>query len=98
MKKKERKESVPSLLLTLPCRFDASGNVVEHYSDGDLVNQDSPFERQPAGPESLYVWGPNIPLSFMSGKLGDVGKTLVAPPNVSEAKPAQYEDLPKIVA
>ncbi|OQV03520.1 hypothetical protein CLAIMM_08556 [Cladophialophora immunda] len=78
--------------------FDASGNVVEHYSDGDLVNEDSAFEQHPAGPESLYVWGPNIPLSFMSGKLGDVGRTIVATPDVVEANPAQYANLPQPVA
>ncbi|PMD28975.1 Glyoxalase/Bleomycin resistance protein/Dihydroxybiphenyl dioxygenase [Hyaloscypha variabilis F] len=62
--------------------FDASGNVVEHYSDGDLVNKDTPFQREPAGPNSLYIWGPNLPLAFLSGKLEDVGIVAKAPPDV----------------
>ncbi|KPM34785.1 hypothetical protein AK830_g11790 [Neonectria ditissima] len=74
--------------------FDASGNVVEHYSDGDLVNQDSPFQKEPAGPNSLYIWGPNIPLAFLSGKLEDVGKVVKAPPNIVTGKPAIIENKP----
>ena len=27
-------------------RFDASGNIIEHYSDGDLVNEDTPYGRE----------------------------------------------------
>jgi hypothetical protein len=87
------------IVLTSPmCRFDASGNVIEHYSDGDLVNDASPFQKEPAGPESLYVWGPNLPLAFMSGKLEDVGKTIQRPPDVVAAKPAEYSSLPQVAA
>ena len=70
-------------------RFDPSGNVVEHYSDGDLVNRHSPFQREPAGPNLLYIWGPNLPLAYLSGKLEDVGKVAKAPPDA--AKPAVFE-------
>ncbi|KAH8648844.1 putative 2,3-dihydroxybiphenyl-1,2-dioxygenase or glyoxalase/bleomycin resistance protein-like protein [Ilyonectria robusta] len=52
--------------------FDATGNVIEHYSDGDLVNCHTPLSREPAAPESLFVWGPNIPLAFLTGKVQDV--------------------------
>lgn len=65
---------------------------MEHYSDGDLVNQDSPFHREPAGPNSLYIWGPNLPLAFLSGKLEDVGKIAKAPPDVIAAKPAVFAE------
>ncbi|PMD50745.1 Glyoxalase/Bleomycin resistance protein/Dihydroxybiphenyl dioxygenase [Hyaloscypha bicolor E] len=51
--------------------FDASGNVLEHYSDGDLVNIDTKVTREPAAPQTLFVWGPNIPLAFMSGRIED---------------------------
>ena len=47
-------------------RFDSSGNIVEHYSDGDLVNEDTPTGREPAAPDTLYVWGPNLPRSFIT--------------------------------
>jgi hypothetical protein len=53
------------------CRFDASGNVIEHYSDGDLVNCKTEVTRSPASPESLYIWGPNVPLAFITGKVED---------------------------
>ena len=62
-------------------RFDASGNIIEHYSDGDLVNRDTPVSREPASPNSLFVWGPNIPLAFLTGRIEDVG--LLAPPQVN---------------
>jgi hypothetical protein len=65
---------------------------VEHYSDGDLVNEDSPFQKEPAGPNSLYIWGPNLPLAFLSGKLADVGKMAKAPPDVVAGKPAVFEN------
>ncbi|KAK4946509.1 hypothetical protein LTR10_014361 [Elasticomyces elasticus] len=69
--------------------FDGSGNIVEHYSDGDLVNEDTPFGRDAAAPDTLHVWGPNIPLAFLTGKIEDAGKPLGAPPNVLDAEPAQ---------
>ncbi|KAJ4152090.1 hypothetical protein NW765_017599 [Fusarium oxysporum] len=48
--------------------FDTSGNILEHYSDGDLVNKDTPFTRTPEAPDSLHIWGPNVPLGFIIGK------------------------------
>jgi hypothetical protein len=60
------------------------------------VNEDSPFQKEPAGPNSLYIWGPNLPLAFLSGKMEDVGKLVKAPPDVIAAKPAVFEDLPFI--
>ena len=57
-----------------------------------MVNQDTRFEKLPGGPESLYIWGPDLPLAFISGKLADAGKLLVAPPNAFDSKPARYAD------
>jgi hypothetical protein len=47
---------------------------VEHYADGDLVNSKTMVAREPAEPESLYVWGPNISLAFLSGQMKDALK------------------------
>ncbi|KAJ4263293.1 hypothetical protein NW762_006111 [Fusarium torreyae] len=48
--------------------FDTSGNILEHYSDGDLVNENTPFTRTPEAPDSLHIWGPNVPLGFITGQ------------------------------
>ncbi|KAH7037078.1 LOW QUALITY PROTEIN: Glyoxalase/Bleomycin resistance protein/Dihydroxybiphenyl dioxygenase [Microdochium trichocladiopsis] len=58
--------------------FDTTGNIVEHYADGDLVNQDTAFTRSPEGPDSLYIWGPPLPLGFVTGKAEDAGKDAAA--------------------
>lgn len=70
-------------------RFDGSGNVVEHYSDGDLVNEDTPLGRAPAAPNTLCIWGPNIPLGFVTGRIEDAGKPIPMPPDVIAGTPAQ---------
>jgi hypothetical protein len=41
---------------------DPSGFKVEHYTDGDVVNGDTPVRRHPLGP--LSVWGPELPKNF----------------------------------
>lgn len=38
-------------------RFDPSRFIVEHYVDGDLVNDETPIGRIAAGPGNLHVWG-----------------------------------------
>jgi hypothetical protein len=88
-------QSMLSWLSQAFVRFDASGNIIEHYSDGDLVNQDTPFGREPAAPGTLHVWGPNIPLAFLSGRVEDAGKPLppmMAPPDAVDSKPAQLPE------
>jgi catechol 2,3-dioxygenase-like lactoylglutathione lyase family enzyme len=40
---------------------DPAGFHVEHYSDGDLVNQDTPTLRYPFGRDTLLQWGPAFP-------------------------------------
>lgn len=46
--------------------WDVSGNMVEHYADGDLVNEDTPIGYVPAGEESLSIWGPKVPEEFQA--------------------------------
>jgi len=38
-------------------RFDPSHFILEHYVDGDLVNDEYPTHRSLASPDSLHVWG-----------------------------------------
>jgi hypothetical protein len=45
--------------------WDTTGNMIEHYADGDLVNEDTPTAWGEAGDESLAVWGPGVPGDFL---------------------------------
>jgi hypothetical protein len=45
--------------------WDTTGNMIEHYADGDLVNEDTPVGWGAAGDESLAVWGPEVPGWFL---------------------------------
>ncbi|XPT00023.1 hypothetical protein M3J09_009185 [Ascochyta lentis] len=54
--------------------FDASGNIIEHYTDGDLVNCDTPPTYEEVQPDSIKVWGPSIPLAFFTGRPEDAVK------------------------
>jgi len=45
--------------------WDTTGNMVEHYADGDLVNEETPLGYGPAGHEGLAVWGPEVPKEFL---------------------------------
>ena len=45
--------------------WDTTGNMVEHYTDGDLVNIETPMAFGPAGHEGLAVWGPDVPKAFL---------------------------------
>jgi len=45
--------------------WDTAGNMVEHYADGDLVNEKTLIGRCPATHESLAVWGPEAPIDFL---------------------------------
>lgn len=74
-----------TLVLMAFRRFDSSGNIVEHYCDGDLVNQDTATSREPAVLESLYVWGPNLPLGLLAK---EVDRETVLPPDVVLGRPA----------
>lgn len=41
---------------------DTSGFKIEHYADGDIVNNQLPTKRDVAGP--ISVWGPELPKTF----------------------------------
>ncbi|KAF4334391.1 oxidoreductase [Fusarium beomiforme] len=45
--------------------FDPSRFILEHYVDGDLVDSSHPTQRSKASPDSLHVWGPDLPESFL---------------------------------
>ncbi|BAE56786.1 Glyoxalase/Bleomycin resistance protein/Dihydroxybiphenyl dioxygenase [Aspergillus flavus] len=45
--------------------WDTTGNMIENYTDGDLVNNQTPIGYGPAGDESLAVWGPEVPAWFL---------------------------------
>jgi len=45
--------------------WDTTGNMIEHYADGDLVNEDTPVAWMDAGDEALAVWGPEVPHFFL---------------------------------
>ncbi|KAL5320285.1 hypothetical protein ACEPPN_011086 [Leptodophora sp. 'Broadleaf-Isolate-01'] len=60
-------------------RFDASGNIVEHYSDGDLVNKNSVVTREKAAPDTMAVWGPNVSFAFLTGRIEDISKGPAVP-------------------
>lgn len=56
---------VEGSLLTCDSRWDTSKFMVEHYADGDLVNEDTAVGYGPAGHEGLAVWGPDVPQDFL---------------------------------
>lgn len=38
---------------------------LQHYTDGDTVNNKTPIGLGPAGSQSLAVWGPELPHDFL---------------------------------
>jgi len=45
--------------------FMPDGFMIEHYADGDLVNEDKPTEFEDASNEALAIWGPAVPDGFL---------------------------------
>ena len=45
--------------------WDTTGKMIEHYTDGDLVNIHTPIAFGPAGHTGLAVWGPEVPKAFL---------------------------------
>lgn len=45
---------------------DPFSNQLEHWTDGDLVNDGSPVGLRPAGPNELFQWGPDVPADFFA--------------------------------
>ncbi|WKT45359.1 Glyoxalase/Bleomycin resistance protein/Dihydroxybiphenyl dioxygenase [Fusarium oxysporum f. sp. vasinfectum] len=58
--------------------FDPSGNIVEHYSDGDIVNCETTVAKEPAAPDTMAVWGPNVTLAFLTTRMEDIKKGVAA--------------------
>jgi len=48
--------------------WDTTGFMIEHYADGDLVNEETEVGWGLAGDESLAVWGPEVPKWFLEGE------------------------------
>ncbi|KAL8403587.1 hypothetical protein RB594_008735 [Gaeumannomyces avenae] len=46
--------------------FDPAKFIMEHYVDGDLLDMSEPTHRGRAGPDTLYVWGPEVPPTFLA--------------------------------
>ena len=46
-------------------RFDPHNFIMEHYSDGDLVDDTEPPHRSKSGPGTLHGWGPDTPSDFL---------------------------------
>lgn len=45
--------------------WDTTGNMIEHYADGDLVDDTTPIGYGQASDEALAVWGPEVPKWFL---------------------------------
>lgn len=67
--------------------FDPSRFILEHYVDGDLLDQRYPTQRTKASPDGLHVWGewqlllPPLPILMVSLHVGvlltwDIGPDL----------------------
>ena len=46
--------------------WDTSKFMVEHYIDGDVVNDQTPVGVGPAGDAGLAAWGPEVPKTFLN--------------------------------
>lgn len=46
--------------------WDTTGNMVEHYIDGDLVNKDTPISSHLTKHAVAAAWGPDLPAAFMN--------------------------------
>lgn len=45
--------------------YDPSRFILEHYVDGDLVDETAPINRTKASPDGIHVWGPDLPEAFV---------------------------------
>jgi catechol 2,3-dioxygenase-like lactoylglutathione lyase family enzyme len=48
--------------------LDPSGNIIEHFTDGDLLNHESPLGHTAACDDSLYQWGPSMSVEDFLGE------------------------------
>jgi len=56
-------------------RFDSSKFILEHYIDGDLVDERTPTNRNAAAPGNLHVWGKSLLLRSRYAKGANVLRT-----------------------
>jgi hypothetical protein len=56
--------------------FDKSGFILEHYVDGDLVNDETPTNRSQASPDNLHVWGTYFTMTMKRSSLTFTGPDL----------------------
>jgi hypothetical protein len=49
------------------------------------VNAETPTTRQEEQPHGMHIWGPTVPLAFLTGKIEDVGKPV---PSANATVPA----------
>jgi len=45
--------------------FDPSKFIMEHYVDGDLVDNSTPTQKSAAGKDRIHIWGPDLPEGFL---------------------------------
>ncbi|MBS7843070.1 VOC family protein [Pseudomonas fluorescens] len=45
---------------------DPFGNKIEHWTDGDLVNDQTPVSNEPLSPDALAQWSPPLSADFMN--------------------------------
>ncbi len=57
--------------------FDPSKFILEHYIDGDLVNDQTPINETLAAPDNLHVWG-KIELLRVVLRLADICRSSCA--------------------
>jgi hypothetical protein len=58
-RKQPAKAKLENQVLT-KVRFDASKFILEHYIDGDLLDERTPTSRNKAAPGNLHVWGKSL--------------------------------------
>ncbi|MFC6672674.1 2,4,5-trihydroxytoluene oxygenase [Marinobacterium aestuariivivens] len=51
--------------------LDPSGNIIEHFTDGDLFNHESPMGHTAACDASLYQWGPSMSVEDFLGEVSE---------------------------
>jgi hypothetical protein len=79
-------------------RLLSKGSTHQETSSGTTPTEISSINTLPMGakrqaPKSLYVWEPNIPLAFVTARMEDAGKLMIALPDVEAAKPADFQSV-----
>ncbi|MBD2839781.1 VOC family protein [Pseudomonas sp. JM0905a] len=67
---------------------DPSGNLIEHFTDGDLFNNASPMNHTQACDSSLYQWGPPMSVEYFLGGCSE-SETIAPRPDSLRKRTAQ---------